>query len=307
MTFSPQPAANTNRQRSLLAVVMLVLLLACVGGAWWLVQLRTVQPEQIAREILNRIHTQTLNHYWKGKSERLYYLVHDARSQRYWWMAKGRARSEEGYRGWRLDATGFREVWSLNDTATEGVYDGPTSSADPSVTQITLKDQALKVELVVGPTVAARIGSQPVPELYAPEGLEFLLAHLVAEQGKDAAFSILVRDESIATRRVNFAIMKTKPVGRMVEVQVPTPKGLLVRQYVLDETYRVSAILEGNVTYSLTTIEDLLEKFPKDPRLHRLAQQPEPEPEPTTDPAEETQASFLWHGHLAQAAFSCTF
>ena len=297
MTFTPQNVPMPNRQRSLLAAVMFAILLACVGGAWWLVEVRTEQPERAGQDVLDEIRTQKLSHFWPGKSQRLYYAAHDVHGKTVGWAVISHLRTAEGFHGQRLDSAGTEETWDLDDAATTGTYEGPTGT-DGSLTQIQLKDSAATVQRVKAGLVVQR-ASAPAPANYIPEGLTHVVVRLVAQSGKDGMFTALLNHEALSGRELTFAIVKMKPTGRLVEVETVTQEGSLREKYVLDDGGKVTSIHAAKGSYHLTTVEGLLRVFPKDDRLRQLAREPEytPAPEDTTAPADEPQEKEVARVH----------
>jgi hypothetical protein len=185
-------------------------------------------------------------------------------------------RTDDQHVGWRVDRAGNREVWTLNDSASQGEYEGPTASHGSSLTRISLKDQKVAVEWLardgssLGKTPPTAIGAG-----YIPEGLTPLVIRLVMQKGQDASFTTILNEESIVNGQVNFSAVKMSPKGRMVQVQTQTYKGPLVAQYFLDEKGRVTGIKQGNGELIMVTGDDLLRRFPDDKPLRGLAEEPE--------------------------------
>lgn len=285
MAFATQPPKTSHPQRSLLAIVMLAIMLGCVGWAWYIVQSRTVLPENNAKAILADIRSRKLKFYWGDQSERLFYII-ETQNRPISWQGILRRPTQDGYVGGKFE--GEEEFWQLNADATEGKYMGPLSlvPGDKRKVQILLNNQKLEVAWLqdhqLGNAIIAKTSPvEPLPN-YIPEGLMDLVLHLVAASGRPAVFHTVLNDESILKGRPNFAFVRMEPEGQVIDTETFGLEGLIVRErYVLDDKGTIVQKTlrrkdkDGEQIYQFhrASLEDLIKIWPDDPVLRKLAEQ----------------------------------
>jgi hypothetical protein len=290
MAFATQPPKTSHPQRSLLAIVMLAIMLGCVAWAWYIVQSRTVLPENNAKAILAEIRSRKLKFYWGDQPQWQYYVVHNNKGQAVGWQAMSNTPVQDGYAGSMWENSGRQELWKINEAATVGNYLGQLTLRDERIVQIRLDKQAVTVKWIQDGTEISKAPPAEPPDTYIPEGLMPLVIRLVSQTGQTATFHTILNSQSIHQGHVNFATVRMEPVGKTVNVQTFGLMGTSSKSlYMLDDKGAIASIHEGEYMVERTTLEDLLKVWPNDPVLRKLAEQT------ATQESQEVEASTTTH------------
>jgi hypothetical protein len=218
-------------RRSLLAGLMMALLAASVGVAWWLSASRHFDP-RAAGEVLGSIRKRGLPAFWGDQLVANWYIRYRADGKPVGWhVAKRIRRQGGGYAGTRIEQTGDLfsiQTWALDDTARTGKYESrrwrwrmlslpgrivrmPVPS---DTTEIGFGNGRLDVIQAAGNREIK--ASAPLPDDYIPNGLADLAMYETAAQGRKTMFSILSDGQVIARGQVNFTTLRATPEGGRV-------------------------------------------------------------------------------------------
>jgi len=280
---------RTPRQRAILALVMLGILLLSVAVAWWFVRARGDDVRR-GEDIIRRIRGNSLEHYWTDAPEVLWYLARSSSGRIVALrrisrapVAEGAADGiTEGYEGantlYRLRGTRLfplnQEWWRISTGATRGSYRGPAQKRGFIWTEIYLNDGRIRVDQI-GPR--ALTAETTVPGNYIPEGLSLLAVRLVAAEGKPASFRTIINQHAIVDGYVPFAKVTMAPdkQGKVV-AEMTDLQGKNASVYTVDEAGRITRIVErgdNGPDFRLVPEEEVRENFPG------LFEEEEPEPE----------------------------
>ena len=218
-------------RRSLLAWLMMALLAASVGAAWWLTASRHFDP-RAAGEVMGSIRKRGLPALWGDQLVANWYIRYRADGKPVGWhVAKRLRRQGGGYAGTRIKQTGDLfsiQTWALDDTARTGKYEsrrwrwrtislpGRTvrMPVPSDATEISFGNGRLDVIQAEGNRVLK--ASAPVPDDYIPNGLDDLAMYETAAWGRKTMFTILTDGQAIARGQVNFTILRATPEGGRV-------------------------------------------------------------------------------------------
>jgi hypothetical protein len=218
-------------RRSLLAGLMMALLAASVGVAWWLAASRRFDP-QAAREVLGSIRKRGLPALWGDQLAANWYIRYRADGKPVGWHVAKRLRLQGGgYAGTRIEQTGDLfsiQTWALDDAARTGNYEsrrwrwrtlslpGRTvrMPVPSDTTEIGFGNGRLDVIQAVGNRAIK--ASAPLPDDYIPNGLTDLAMYETAAQGRKTIFPILTDGQAIANGQVNFRTLRATPEGGRV-------------------------------------------------------------------------------------------
>jgi len=283
-----EPAQKTNlRQRSILALVLLAILLAVVGVAW---QLSTSRGEKIAAatDLLEKMRSDKLTKYWPAETTQECFLGVDPSGKALTWIVKARQKLANGYQGASvqrlINGPALAEKWQLSAGASSGRYVGPANSGDQI--EISLRDGRVSVTY-------ARIGPPPVlvqrhslaPANYIPEGMIDMVLAQAAKAGRAMMFRIIENNQPIAGQEVHFTSVEVQPAGpNAIRWKPVSPGGKSDLTYYFDEQGQLLKIADGDFTIKRATMSQLLKSFPNDERLRILALPAEEAPQPEAIP-----------------------
>jgi len=218
-------------RRSALAGLMMALLAASVGVAWWLAASRRFDP-LAGRKVLDGIRARGLHALWGDKLVEDWYILRRADDKPVGWSVSRRLRRQSGgYAGTRIGRAGdlfSEQTWAIDDKARAGQYVSHQWQWQPvslpgqqearrvalPTTEITLRGG--RVTVVRADAFRAVKASAPAPEDYIPEGLADLVMYETAIQGGKAVFRLLPDDQAIIQGRVAFATVRVTPEGGRV-------------------------------------------------------------------------------------------
>lgn len=218
-------------RRSLLAGLMMALLAASVGVAWWLAASRHFDP-QAARQVMGGIRKRGLPALWGDQLAANWYIRYRADGKPVGWLVAKRLRLQGGgYAGTRIEQTGDLfsiQTWALDDAARTGNYEsrrwrwrtlslpGRTvrMPVPSDTTEIGFGNGRLDVIQAVGNRAIK--ASAPLPDDYIPNGLTDLAMYETAAQGRKTIFPILTDGQAIANGQVNFKALRATPEGGRV-------------------------------------------------------------------------------------------
>ncbi|KPK86258.1 MAG: hypothetical protein AMJ81_01715 [Phycisphaerae bacterium SM23_33] len=214
---------TTPRQRAILGVLMLGLLLATVGAAW-LLESSSSRRVRAAAEILAEIRKEGLDSFWPAELEVHWYLAQKDK-RIIGWRAAAAGRSQNGdFLGVDVDMQGRRqdpvcEQWRLNADATEGAYTAlvRTPLGYRPDTDITLQRGSVKVVQHNLPNYQRLQARSPAPENYLPEGLLEPVVRRVAAAGADAQFRLVFNDQPNPGGVVQYGSYRIRHLGRKTQ------------------------------------------------------------------------------------------
>ena len=272
---------NVSRQRSLLAVVMLVILAGSVGAAWLL-----VHRGSAASAVLEEMRSKGLATYWGQQHQTLFYLISDG-NRPVGWIVRRQGPAENGYSGQDIvGPSGSSSKWTLSNDATTGQYLSVAYSDRRKIeTDTTLGKVRLAVRQTIGNDTFQ--GEVLAPVNYIPEGAMELVIHLVARNGRNARFTSII--DKFAFREVeegefNLVELDMTPqnantVRVVQEITVKGVKETIAKTYDLDDHGQVvkedttDTIVTpvgrqiGHSVTTLTTGQELLKIFKDDDEL----------------------------------------
>lgn len=275
------------RQRSILALVLLAILLAVVGAAW---QLSTSRGAKIAAaaDLLQQVRKDKLTKYWPDETTQECFLGVDPSGKALTWIVKARQKLANGYQGASvqrlINGPALPEKWQLSASAASGRYVGPANSNDQ--VEISMRDGRVSVTY-------ARIGPPPVlaqrhslaPANYIPKGMKELVLAQAAKAGRAMMFRIIENDQPIAGQEVHFTSVEVQPAGpNAIRWKPVSPGSKSDLTYTFDEEGQLLKIADGDFTIKRTTMSQLLKSFPNDERLRNLALPAEEAPQPEAVP-----------------------
>ena len=210
----------------LLAVIMGVLLLFCVGLAGWLVVARGGASQE-GVEVLQDIREKKLPAFWGEEAVSLWYLYTDPNGKAVGWWTRTRGPAGKGYQGKRIEQVGssfLREVWQVDRTGRISQYLARASAIvrrpgtripllQPiSTTSILLRDGQVEVRQTgLQITQAAKASA---PGNYIPEGLNDLAYYQASLDERRAAFTLVINDAAVNRGRLHFTSITVVPEGR---------------------------------------------------------------------------------------------
>lgn len=253
-------------RRSLLSVALLAILGGSVLAAWSLVQLSQA-PVARARDMLQRIRSQTLGHYWPSEPSTRWYLIQDRDGRAVGYVVRTRRASKEGFSGLTVHRLGDEhhgESWSLDAAATQGVYVATVGGRPLPDTQIVLRDGEVTVIRPRPPRTEQAI--EPAPGNYIPEGLTHLVIAEAAKTAAKARFCLVVNPESITGVQLRFTPVTMSPQGGgKVGVRTYLLAGVADDLYHVDakgEVFRIENHATGATT-RLIDLHSLARQFPE--------------------------------------------
>ncbi len=218
-------------RRSLLAGLMMALLAASVGAAWWLAASRHFDP-RAAGEVMGGIRKRGLPALWGDQLAANWYIRYRADGKPVGWCVAKRLRLQGGgYAGTRIGQTGDLfsiQTWALDDAARTGKYESRrwqwrTLSLPGRIMRVPVPSDTTAIgfgngRLDVIQTAGNREikASAPLPDDYIPNGLADLAMYETAAQGRKTIFSILSDGQAIANGQVNFKALRATPEGGRV-------------------------------------------------------------------------------------------
>ena len=188
-----QPDSERESRDALLTVVMFVLLLLSVGGAWLLVRGRG-SLTRAAADVLKQIRTDGLDAHWEGQTVRWYVTREDGKPTGWRLLLRAR-RNDGGFEGidfgvWTAPQHGVSwSHWSLNADATEALYVARVLSGrkfGKTIVKLGNGRIVIQQELESGSFTSVA----GAPQTYLPEGLMTLAQSLVARNKSQATFKI---------------------------------------------------------------------------------------------------------------------
>ena len=286
---------TSHSQRSLLAGVMLVILLACVGAAWWLSQ-RGNAPASI----LDEMRKTTLTKLWGDEPRTDFYLITDAAGQTVVWSAFAYRPTDNGVSGTTHVGNSVPENWELSNNATSGQYAGAMRT-DQGVlrTRITYGDGFVTVEQQLGNRGIHAIARAKAPVNYVPEGSLALVVRLVNQRGQGGKFAMIFDEIALAPdngrAEVRFTPVTLSPVQNgIVRMEYETKDGRSASIFHLNgdvlEEVEYYTVPQGKAE-ELTRVRKLIApdeveaRFPDDEVLGRLVEEAKKEHRPVASQA----------------------
>jgi len=206
---------------------MVVVLLASVAVAAWLVELRG-GPVRDGRQVLDLVRRRGLEAFWGREPETLWYLARDGGGKPAGWWTVRRRPTPSGYRGEHVRRMGealYQEAWSVDANAQTSEYVAEASQLvqrtgqrmpvlrQESTTRITYRRgrvEVLRRTLHRGRQSAA----DDAPANYVPEGISSLVYYLTAAGQREAAFALIFNEAAVVGKRVHFSETRVVPEGR---------------------------------------------------------------------------------------------
>jgi hypothetical protein len=227
--MSQERTISEMTRRSLLAGLMMSLLVASVGVAWWLSASRRYDP-QAAREILDGIRRRGLPAFWGDELAASWYIRFRADGKPVGWcLARRLRRQGGGYAGTRIEQDGDLfsiQTWTLDDTARTGECEvrrwrWRTLGLPGRIVQMPVPLDTTGIAFANGEVaVTLAEGSRPVkaslPDDYIPNGLADLAMYETAARGQKTTFSVLPDREAMAQGPVDFRTLRVTPEGGRV-------------------------------------------------------------------------------------------
>jgi hypothetical protein len=270
-----EPYRSPSRPRhGLLAVVMLGVLLAATALAWWFSG-RANRSTSAAVELMAEIRHKGLGAYWGQRPEQTWWLVYGSGPNPLGWATRIRqpagpdADEFVGDHQYVVpDRAAINERWRLSRDLSKGTYIGTAvlgARRETLRTQIDLDNGQIQIEQTVrqGPASNRRQVRSPAPPSYIPEGLMELVIAQVASADRDMVFRMIIDDESIGPRGVNFTVARMSPGGDGSEVSVDTPGENGRKSYRLDKQGRIELITQPDgIQERRVPLEEVLQYFP---------------------------------------------
>jgi len=207
--------ALSPRRSALVAVIMFVLLLACVAAAGWLVWARTTVPDDRGREILAEIRERGLGALLPDEPTVRWYIGRTKNGEAFGWIREVIEPAEDGFRGKtdrRLHNGYIETEWSLNAAAERGAY----------LSRLRTRDGAQDVKIVLeGGRVAitrdllrgSEAGRGEAPGMYLPEGTSDIAGYLAARGERPAGFYMIADEVPVAGGEPYFTRVTMHPLG----------------------------------------------------------------------------------------------
>lgn len=264
---------NLRRDRqTILSVIMLGVLFVSVGVAW-LVAYHGRGPTNRGSGIIQHIREKGLDAFWDRQTVEAWYLGRDEQGKPIAWQRATRRFTDGQYVGTRIigaaEGVLSRESWRINNTATEGLYEGLSVGRVP-VTQIALADGKATVRT----GLRARTATSQTPPNYVPEGLSWLVFSLAAKAKQDVSCRMIFDNAALVSGElVNFTAVNLIPAkGNRLRMRVAGGQFDIV--YRFDDLPMPEQITHPTgIVYQRVSREELLKHF----RLPGLRDSPAPE------------------------------
>jgi hypothetical protein len=287
---------KASRRRFGLGAAMILVLLAAVAAASWMVDIQGGSLDR-GQAIVEGMQ-QNLAAMLKGEGEELWYLGGNSFGKPVGWEMYSWRPVAGGYEGTSLVGMAqervsgnerliaravFREQWSVSSDARSGQYvgyEGPGPGANVLTTRIDLRGKELVVSQVHGGRTAS--AGSPVPKAYVPEGLSRLAIRLAAAGARGSRFRMIYNSEAIGRGgEIQFGSMDVEPMGARhgMLTHMAGPDASWREDVSFDEQGRATAIVKGGtgVVFRLTTREEVARIFPEVKRLVELRAEAERE------------------------------
>ena len=240
-------------------MILLAVFFGTVGVAYWLVHVRSVVPARRGREMIEKLRGAGLDAHWPDARVVARYERYSGEMPTGDRLVELRSREGGEFIGRTqqyVEGKTAEEQWRLRPDLSEGRYRATDDIKDPTAgrTEIVLSDGRVEVTQV---TLFDRMtGSADAPPNYIPEGAMDLVARLVAEDGRPAAFRMILnsaafdavpreepprqrdgrRDAEMREARLNFSHVLMKPLGeRRVRVEINSGLGATAHAMTFNE------------------------------------------------------------------------
>lgn len=211
-TMSESKTTGSGDYRTRLAIIFPVILLLCIGLAWWLVR-KTNQGQSDAAAVVDAIRSRRLSSYWSDRPYVQWYLKTRNRTI-VGWQLTVREPYLKGYKGLRIQVdrkqsggvvglSEYTAYWTLSDDLREGHYQGRSHeqarALDNTGKQITLVDEAQATivqnlqRLEVTQTIQGRTmrSDAAIPGNYIPKDSSSLVFQEVLRMGVAGRFRFI--------------------------------------------------------------------------------------------------------------------
>jgi hypothetical protein len=266
---------------SLLAGVMGLVLLASVGAAAWLAELRAGAVRR-GQDIIQHIRGRKLSAFWGTEDQTLWYLIRGEGSRPVGWRMARRMPTADGYIGTSVERDGvgfYQSAWKLDNQGRAGQYVGRISALTerqglplPAVQQLLSTSITLRGAEVDVRQQGRRRGEATArtPANYVPEGLTELACFLAAAGGREVSFAMILDEQAVAARRVQFARAEATPEdARRVRVVFRSMVGESQETIHFDQAGRVVRMdrPDSGTRIELSSYQAVVEAFPEAERL----------------------------------------
>ncbi len=250
-----------------LSPIMLAILAASIGVAWWISQTRGAMSRRGA-DIIRKIRKETFRSYWKADPVTMAYLITNGEARDAGWEISIRKRTRYGYAGttWtRGKDMLFEEKWQVRDDASRSDYQARALLA-PDYPPVTIEFANDRVTIQIGGRRGGILASAKAPSNYIPEGVLAVVVRLAANMDHKLAFKMIFNETAIHNRHVQFTSVTMTP---QPPASVVMRFGQHKKVYRLDaqgKIVRIEHPASGTV-YEATGVRELIEKFPEVRRL----------------------------------------
>jgi hypothetical protein len=257
VAFSPQLSP---RRSAIVAVVMFVLLLACVAAAGWLVWSRTSVPDENGREILAGIRERGLRAFLPGEPTVHWYIGRDADGNAVAWTRQAVEPTEDGFSGTsdlRVRDGWVEAQWSLNAAMDAGEYSSRIRTPD-LVQNLTLVQKGNRIEVTREMMDGRQSAAGEAPKTYLPEGTFDVASRLMSRADERAGFYMIADYLPIAGGKLKFTRVTMTPLSENeVRVEYSVLVGGTRASYQFDEAGRIERYSYEGSGDTYERVEDL--------------------------------------------------
>ncbi len=265
-------SASTNRNSAryhpgCLGPIMLAVLAASTGAAWWVSQGRGTAAQRGA-DIIRKIRNETLREYWKPELVTTAYLITDRKGRSAGWEISKRRGTPYGYAGstWSRGADVlYLEEWQVRADASRSKYEA-RALPDADYPPITINLAEDQVTVQIGGHRTGILASAQAPSNYIPERVLAVVVRLAAGLDRKLAFKMIFNENAIRDGRVQFISVTMTP---QPPASVVMRFDQHTRIYRLDAYGRIVRIEHPGtgIVYTMSSVKELSERFPEVRRL----------------------------------------
>lgn len=265
-------SASTNRNSAryhpgCLGPIMLAVLAASTGAAWWVSQNRGTAAQRGA-DIIRKIRNETLREYWKPEPVTTAYLITDRKGRSAGWEISTRRGTPYGYAGstWSRGAdTLYLEKWQVHADASRSKYEA-RALPDADYPPITINLAEDQVTVQIGGHRTGILASAQAPSNYIPDRVLAVVVRLAAGLDRKLAFKMIFNENAIRDGRVQFISVTMTP---QPPASVVMRFDQHTRIYRLDSYGRIVRIEHPGtgIVYTMSSVKELSERFPEVRRL----------------------------------------
>ncbi|MBL7133960.1 MAG: hypothetical protein ISS78_07680 [Phycisphaerae bacterium] len=258
---------SARHHRGWLGPIMLAILAASTGAAWWVSQAYGTTAQR-GTDIIRKIRNETLRAYWKPEPVTTAYLITNRKGRSAGWEISTRKGTPYGYAGstWSRGADAlYLEKWQVRADASRSKYEA-RALLDADYSPITINLAEDQVTVQIGGQRTGILASAQAPSNYIPEGVLAVVVRLAARLDRKLAFKMIFNENAIRGGRVQFISVTMTP---QPPASVVMHLGQHTKIYRLDAQGRIVRIEHPGtgIVYRTVSVKELIERFPEIRRL----------------------------------------